>query len=282
MFDAAQPGSGSLCVERVAGRSVVTRAMARAPMKLLVPRPRSRDQRGSVHAVVSSYGGGLVAGDRLALRVELGDDTTALLSSQASTKIYRRDPGPHPGPAMQSLHAALGQGSLLAVMPDPVTPFAHATYEQEQRVAMPASAGLVLLDWFTAGRIERGERWAFAGYRSHTEVIVDGRCVLADGLWLDPVHGPLDGPHRMGRFNCFATALILGEPLRDDAEQVAAGVHREPPPICADFVIAASRIEHGTVLRAAGVSVEAVTHSLRQRLAFVAERLGYDYQRRKY
>ena len=125
-----------------------------------------------------------------------------------------------------------------------VTPFAHADYEQTQRVNMTGDAGLVLLDWLTAGRVEggegghaegvegsrgEGERWAFARYRSHTEVRIDGECVLADGLWLDPAHGPLTGEHRMGRFNAFASVLILGDPLRDDARPASRGGRRRAP-----------------------------------------------------
>ena len=294
MHNAPQPGDGVLRIDRIAGRSTVTRVAARSPLKLLTPRPRASNSEHAVHVVTSSYGGGLVAGDRLTLRVSLGPAATALLTTQASTKVYRRDGLHSPGIARQDLHATLGLGSLLAVLPDPVTPFADAAYEQTQRIDMAADAGLVLLDWLTAGRIEGGgrggegggkgggERWAFGSYRSHTEVSLGGRCVLADGLWLDPAHGPLTDPHRMGWFNCLATLLVLGEPLREEATRLVEAVDAEPPPRRADLITAVSPHPHGAVLRAAGVSVEAVGLSLRRRLGFLTDRIGFDYYRRTY
>jgi hypothetical protein len=130
---------------------------------------------------VVSYGGGLVAGDAVAVSVRVAASATAVLATQASTKVYhaRGPPGAHPAtappgrpPAISSVAAAVGAGALLALLPDPVIAFTDARFRQRQSIALARSASLVLLDWCSSGRRARGEAWAFASYESRTEVTV--------------------------------------------------------------------------------------------------------------
>ncbi|KAJ2686969.1 hypothetical protein GGH99_003363 [Coemansia sp. RSA 1285] len=65
-------------------------------------------------------------------------------------------------------------GSLACLLPDPVTCFEGAMYNQRQAVRLhdAQSSSLVLLDWMTSGRMSRGERWAFGKYFSVNVVSV--------------------------------------------------------------------------------------------------------------
>ena len=68
----------------MAGESAVIRASATSPLKLLTPRPRG----SSAWAYVSSYGGGMVAGDcQHQLDVRIGPDATGFFGTQSSTKV---------------------------------------------------------------------------------------------------------------------------------------------------------------------------------------------------
>ena len=62
-------GAGRLQVDLIDGQSSATVIAAHAQMKLLVPGPRGP----AVWAFASSFGGGLVAGDHIALEVTVGD-----------------------------------------------------------------------------------------------------------------------------------------------------------------------------------------------------------------
>src|SRR5262245_48343677 len=97
-------GHGRVGVARVAGASALVAGAARAPLQLLVPRPRGP----AVWACAGTLGGGLVDGDALALEVAVGDGAALLVSTQASTKVYR-------GAASQRLSATVGDGALLAL-----------------------------------------------------------------------------------------------------------------------------------------------------------------------
>ena len=193
------PGDAVLEITRVAGRSVVARAAARSPLQLLLP----RNHGDAVWAFLSSLGGGLVDGDRVALRVTAGPGAAALLSTQASTKVYRSPRG-----CAQRVTAEVGAGGVLVVLPDPVACFAGARLEQALAVELAADATLVAVDAVTCGRAARGERWDLARYRSALTVTRAGAGVLRDVIELDPAHGTLAA--RMGRFDALATIVATG------------------------------------------------------------------------
>jgi urease accessory protein len=269
------PGQGGLDLALVAGQSTATAAWASNPLKLLVPRPRGQ----SVWAYTSSFGGGLVAGDETSLTLTLDASTRCFLSTQASTKVYRN---PLARPCGHTLTATLGEGSLLVLAPDPVQSFAGSSYAQRQEFHLQPGAGLVLLDWFCAGRTARGERWAFTRFHSRNEIFVEGERRLLDSLLLDPAHGPLDGPHRTGRFNCFALLALVGEPVRTTASRLLEDVAAQPVSRRASLVCGASPLRDGAILRVAGEQFEEVGRELRRHLSSFRDALGDDPWVRKW
>ena len=271
------PGRGSLAVERVAGASAVTGARAAAPLKLLVPRPRGP----AAWAYAATYGGGLVAGDTIDIDVSVGPGAAALVGTQASTKVYAGEGRP----ASQSLHARIAEGALLALLPDPVCPFADAVYHQHQRIDLAEGASLALIDMLTSGRAARGERWRFASYRSTTEVHLGGQLALRDALHLEDTPGSSIAD-RMDRFHALAAVLLLGPALAAPAaallDRLSGRLSGAPAPLRARLYTAASPVPGGALLRIAGEDPEEVVAFARRALAPLAERLGEDPWSRKY
>ncbi len=211
---AEAPGSGALRVERVGERTVVHTARAHSPLKLVLP----RNHGDAAWCFVTSFGGGLVDGDALALRAEVGARAKLLLATQASTKVYRSTGrGAH-----QRFAVDVGPGGLLVVLSDPVVCYENAEYTQTWEVTLAADATLVVQDCLSAGRVARGERWAFARYASSWRVERAGAPVLYDAQRLDRADGPLSG--RLGAFEALATVMASG-PLAGDvvARIVAQG-----------------------------------------------------------
>lgn len=198
-------GHGVLSVTRGVTGSVVTRAVARSPLQLLVPRNHGH----AVWAFLSSHGGGLVDGDDVAFSVDVGAGASALLTTQASTKVYRSPRG-----CKQSVTATVGDGGVLVVLPDPIVCFAGAQLDQSISIRLGTDASVVLVDAATAGRVAHGERWAFARYRSVLSVARGDRTLVRDAIELDPRHGPL--ADRLGRYDALATVIAIGPnaPLR--------------------------------------------------------------------
>jgi urease accessory protein len=266
-------GCGAVRVGRGARRSFVASAMSNSPLKLLTPRTNG----SAAWIYTSTYGGGLVGGDSVSLDVEVGQNATCLLSTQASTKVYRTI-----GPACsQALDARIETGATLVCLPDPIVCFAGAVYEQRQRFDLASDASLVMLDWFTSGRYARGERWACSRYLSRTEIVVGDRSVLRDVILLDPADGPIDGPMRMGTCNCFATVVVIGPQMRLHVEQLLNDMAAQPAP-SGRLLFSASPLDGGIVLRVAGSETEAVGRWVRERLGFVSDRLGQEPWGRKW
>lgn len=166
-----------------------------------------------------------MAGDSARLNVSLGRGTRCFLGSQASTKVYRNPAGL---PCTHTLGAKVGSEAVLVLAPDPIQCFAGSLYEQRQEFFLEAGASLVLVDWLSAGRLARGERWAFGRFESRNEIFVADERLLIDALRLDPSDGPIDSPFRMGRFNCLATVVVFGAAVQESARQILDRVSCEP------------------------------------------------------
>ncbi|HEY1170138.1 MAG TPA: urease accessory protein UreD [Verrucomicrobiae bacterium] len=270
-----QAGHAGLRVSHVAGESAVTECWAASPLKLLAPRFRGP----SVWAYISSFGGGLVAGDETSLEVEIEAGATCFLSTQASTKVYRN---PKLLPCQHRMRAEVGEGGLLVLAPDPVQCFAQAIYEQKQEFHLAGDAGLVLVDWLNSGRAARGERWEFTRYLSRNEIFQADKRVMLDALRLTAEAGTEDLLKQMGRFHCLATVAVVGPKLQGFAQALLADVAELPVLKRSDFAISASPLADGVLLRMAGVSTEQVGREIARRLSFVNPLLQDDPWARKW
>jgi urease accessory protein len=268
-------GVAALNVSLVCGLSTATTAWARTPLKLLTPRARGE----SVWAYTSSFGGGMVAGDRTRLEVTTDSGARCFLSTQASTKVYRN---PQNLPCSHETLANVGDDALLIFAPDPVQCFAESSYEQRQHFSLSETSNLVLIDWLSAGRTARGERWSFRRYVSRNEIVRDGEKLLIDALRLDREDGALDSKYRGGQFNCFATVVMIGPKLADHARTVLDWCGARPITPGASLAFAASPMHEGAILRLAGKSVEEVGKAIHARLGFVPELLDDDPWARKW
>ena len=244
-------------------------------MKLLTPRSRG----DSVWAYTSSFGGGMVAGDRTQLDVVVDAGARCFLGTQASTKIYRN---PTCLPCSHQTTARVNDDAVLILAPDPVQSFAGSSYEQRQHFKLGKSANLVLVDWMSAGRTARSERWHFQRYLSRNEVERDGEKLLVDALLLDAAGGALDSKFRGGRFNCLATLALIGPQLAGHARALLDWCAAQPVQPQTGLVFAASPLREGALLRLAGISVEEVGRAIHERLGFVSALLQDDPFSRKW
>jgi urease accessory protein len=270
------PGSGSICVERVGPRCVVTHAFATSPLRLLMP----RNHGNSAWIYTSTYGGGLVDGDAVGLDISVGEGARMLLATQAATKVYRSPCG-----TSVECAAAVRTGGLLVAAPDPVVCFAGSFYRQRQTFDLEGTAGLVCVDWFSSGRHATGERWQFDCYQSRIAVRRNSRLVMVDAISLDKKDGNSAGnlAQRMDRFEVMLMAAVFGPSLERYAAELVSRVNALPVTSRADLLIGASAIPgEGCVLRMAGISVENVGRAARDYLSFVPALLGDDPWSRKW
>jgi urease accessory protein len=161
--------------------------------------------------------------------------------------------------------------------------FEGAQYVQDQRFDLHGDAALVLVDWQTSGRVARGERWAFDRYQTRNRIAIDGRLVINDALLLDPADGPLDASFCAGRFDCFASVIVVGQGVAAEAEAIAIQAERHPVEPRAGTLATASRTAGaGTIVRVLGRDPHAVGRLIHELLASVTRRLGEDPWSRKW
>lgn len=254
----ARAGQGELECALVAGASAIVSVAARSPLKLVVARERGACAR--VH--VATFGGGLLAGDRIDLDVAVGVGAALVVGSSAPAKVYRAEAG---ATGTARLRARVAAGALLAWTPSPVTCFANANYLQSQEFSLDDGASLLFVDTLASGRPARGERWAFDACELQTRVSRAGVLALHDGLRL--ARGAVPVPDRFGRFDALATVLFSGPRLTDAAREALARVAAVPLARRAPLVATAAARPDGVLVRAAAESVEALERFVRELVA---------------
>jgi urease accessory protein len=172
-------GALRLVVERRGPRSVLTSAASTLPLQVLAP--LALDDPAAIVSVLNPTGG-LVGGDRLCVDVEVGDGAHACLTTPSATKVYRTA-GP---PAEHRVRLTLGRGGALEWVPDHTIPFAGSALVQTIEVELAATARLILVDAFAAGRVARGEAWRFGRLESALRVRDARGWLLIDRLRLGP------------------------------------------------------------------------------------------------
>jgi urease accessory protein len=265
-------GSAQLTFTRSGSHTVLTRAFATSPAKLIA----SNGRGAACWVYAATLGGGLVGGDEIQIRADVTAGSRALLTTQASTKVYRSLRR-----SRQTLTARVDADALLAVVPDPIVCFARADFVQTQRYDLHPDASLVAVDWMTSGRHATGERWAFSRYESRFDVRRGSHRVFLDGLVLEP--GADAVVARMGRFDVLLTAIITGPLVRSDAMDLVDRMSKAPIERSADLVFSAATLrDGGALLRMAATSVEQIGHTLRRHLAFLSPLVGDDLWSRKW
>lgn len=263
-------GRGEARVEFIDGRTRLTHARATAPLKLLTPDPPGTAP-AAIWLYATTFGGGLVAGDAIDIHLGLGPGAAAVLTTQASTKVYHHQAGLG---TSQRLTARVGPDALLVLAPDPLVCYENAIYHQHQRLHVERGGSVVLLDWFTAGRVAFGERWVFSRYASRNEIIVAERTIANDAMLLDPEDGPLADIARMGRYDCMATIMLMGDRLGPECDALVGHVQQMPIDADGELIVAASRTPWGAMFRAAGRTTSVVAEEVKRRLSFLRGLLG--------
>lgn len=71
---------------------------------------------------------------------------------------------------------------MLVVIPEPVTCYSTARYHQKQVFQVSANSNLVVVDWFTSGRYECGEKWDFSIYKSVNHIFLGDQPLFIDSV----------------------------------------------------------------------------------------------------
>lgn len=195
----------------------------------------------------------------------------------------------------QLYRLSVARSACLVLLPAPVTCFSRARYSQRQVVRLAdATSSLVLLDWYTSGRMaygdEQGEEWEFESYRSENEVWLGGTRIAKDVLLLDDDRprdkadtsaensaptapseaaltstGPTSFLPRVAPYSCYAAIFLFGPAtvkLRAALDEAFSTISHyqqsRPYSLIWSYSALAGHPAGGGIARCAGASTEAV------------------------
>ncbi|EYU25665.1 hypothetical protein MIMGU_mgv1a011970mg [Erythranthe guttata] len=190
---------GKVVVERVGGKSKVTRCFCKYPLKFIVPnKVGAAAAADAVWIYTITYGGGIVS-------------VYKSLGSKSS---------------QQTLEASVGQDALLVVIPDPVTCFSTAKYSQIQNFKLASGSSLLLVDWITSGRHESGEKWAFSHFKTTNRILLDdNEPVFLDTMLLEQESNSSIAD-RLQDYQAIAMIVLWGPKLKPIQNQIQEDVKK--------------------------------------------------------
>ncbi len=169
-----------LAYETRNGKTVVAHSRCAHPWYAFPP--LYLDHTGCATTFLGNPSGGFVGGDSCSLRATLGRDTHVLFTTPSATRVYRTDTRP----ARQSIDVTVGPNAVMEWLPDLTIPFAGSRFEQRITVRLGTGASLLLRDAVAAGRIARGERWAFSRFSNRITITLSDTRSLEERYVLAP------------------------------------------------------------------------------------------------
>jgi urease accessory protein len=247
------------------GHTRVTESYAHAPFHYLPPRAFAGEP--PLLTVVNSSGG-VLGGDALDMSFSIGPGA-AILRTQSATRIYRSESGP----ARCTCRFQLGANAFLDYFPDEIIPFAGSSYAQDTHVDLEGGAVMLLSEIVTAGRLARGEEFAF------TRLALDVRCtgggspLLRDRSDLRPLERPLGSGAILHETTVWGSLYLL---TTDPIETALIETVDETFRSMAEGVGGATAGPIGMVARAVGASVDTVRDALQRARASALDQLKRD------
>jgi urease accessory protein len=162
---------------------------------------------GSVCVMMLNISGGMLGGDRLTSRIELGPEAHAVLTTASAAKAYRTQTQP----ALQDVVITLGENATVEYLPDHLIPYAGAWVDQKLRIEMARGSRAIIYDSIAAGRIAHSERWHFRELNSETLLTRNEKPIYLNRARIMPASQPLGERGWMENYGYLATMVIVGD-----------------------------------------------------------------------
>ncbi len=153
--------------------------------------------------------GGVLAGDRLALEVEVKAGAAAQITTTGATRLYRHRAGA--ADSEQSSRFRADDAALLEYLPDFVIPYAGSRHLQRTEIRLGRGATALWWEVLAPGRLAAGERFAFERLRVQTQVFAGARPILCEDFLLEPARKDLAAAARMFEYSHHASFCAVQE-----------------------------------------------------------------------
>lgn len=246
---AAEEDSGwsarlELGFEVVAGRTALTHKLHHGP--LTVQRAFYPEPGGLAHVYLIHPPGGIVAGDRLSLDVNVASGAHALITTPAATKFYRSEGRI----ARQTQALRVRSGASLEWLPQETIVFGAARAETRTRVELEPGGQFCGWDIVCLGRAASGDLFATGRLNQAFEIWQGDR-----PLWVERSRFDATEPVRQARWG-LAGRRVFGTFVCAGVHPAAVSAVRDAVQVGEGELFAASQTRAAIVCRYLGDSTE--------------------------
>lgn len=188
-----------------------------APLKIAKTFPR---EDGGLHVCSMDCSPGMLDGDRYLLAWQLDAGARVSLTNQSFTRVH---PSRNDGCSLTQ-RIKIGPGARLELFPEPMMLFSGAKLATATDIEIESGGSLLFSEILCAGRVRRGEAFAFEEYTGKLNVRYDGRLAFVSQVQFSPQSGLLQktgawGEHtHWGMFGAFGVGDAT--PLREALHEV--------------------------------------------------------------
>jgi urease accessory protein len=185
-------------------RTVLSRNRHLGPLQ--VQKALYPEGKDTCHIAVLHPPGGVAAGDRLGVRVSLGEESRALLTTPGATKWYRSEGAW----ARQQLHFSVGGDASLEWLPRENIVFDGANVSLHLDVDLSGQAKYFGWDIVSFGRRASGETWRRGKLHMHTHIRCADRVLWSEVANVDAQSGFAGSPVGLAGFTVCGTFVCAG------------------------------------------------------------------------
>ncbi len=197
-------GLGQLLLQFKDGRTRIAKLYQEGAAKIRMPRTVT----DPLEAILINTSGGLTGGDRLKWQVELSENASAAITTQACERIYRSGGGE----ARIDTNIKLAEGTRLAWLPQETIVFNQSALTRRLNIEMEKGAEVLVVEATVFGRLAMGETVERALFHDRWRVRQEGRLVHAEELRLGPeVAEQLHARAVANQALAIATVLMVSE-----------------------------------------------------------------------
>ncbi|AFZ04200.1 urease accessory protein UreD [Calothrix sp. PCC 6303] len=233
-------GKLNLIYAKRQNKTQLIHAHHQAPLN--IQRPFYPEGEEICHSVALHTAGGVVGGDKLSYDVHLQDNSQALITTAAASKIYRSNGYQ----AKQDIKIKLDSNSYLEWLPQETIIFNDAEYSQKLRVEVGENATFMGWEITRFGRSARGEKFTAGEFRSYTEIWHLGKPLWIDRQWVPGCEEVFHSHHGLGGNAIAGTLIWLKNPVSSEIITQVRNLWQ------GKGEVGVTRLEHGFLCRYRG------------------------------
>lgn len=184
------------------------------------------DQIYTPYFQILLLGGGLKAKERFRTDVIVGNNSSAIFSSQSATKVYKDEYGD--GPANYEVNFQIGSDSFVEYINDSVILYKDAKFKQVTNFYLSKSTTLFYSEFFSPGYSPDATKYAYNSMWLKTNIYVDDKLFVYDNLLFEPHE---EDPRQFGimdNYDRCGTCFIVSDKLEEKhIEEIRKIVHEE-------------------------------------------------------